>query len=136
MSELVSSAVVFYALHRLLVHVEHDVDGFVIRRLPRAVQLLLRHHGKAPCDAVVDAIVALLLPLVQPRHLSSIASVSSAVEGAPGCEIDVFRPPHAPPRPPPVLIFVHGGIWSLGNRTQYRALGQRLAAEGFVGAGR
>ena len=29
MSELVSSAVVFYALHRLLAHVEHDVDGFV-----------------------------------------------------------------------------------------------------------
>ena len=80
MSELVSSAVVFYALHRLLAHVEHDSDGFVIRRLPRAVQLLLRHHGKGPCDAVVDAAVALLLPLVQPRHLSSIASVSVAIE--------------------------------------------------------
>ena len=26
------------------------------------------------------------------------------------------------------------GIWTLGNRRQYRALGQRLALEGFVAA--
>lgn len=32
----------------------------------------------------------------------------------------------------PVLIFIHGGGWSKGNKDQYRALGKSFAGEGII----
>ena len=118
------------ALHRLLSHIEKDADGFVLRNLPASIHSFVRHHAKRPADAVVDLAVA-MLPLVQPRWLRSVPC--ETIQLTLGCSLDVCRPAAGHAAPAPVLLFVHGGIWTLGNRTQYRALGQRLAAEGFVG---
>ena len=117
------------ALHRVLCHIEEDADGFVLRNLPSFLQHLVRHHAKQPADAVVDLAVT-MLPLVQPRWLRNVPCTTIELE--PGCSLDVCRPESGAALAP-VLLFVHGGIWTMGNRTQYRALGQRLAAEGFVG---
>ena len=117
------------ALHRLLSHIEKDLDGFVLRNLPASVQHFVRHNIKRPADAIVDLAVA-MLPLMQPHRLRIVPCTTIAL--TPGCSLDVFKP-SVSSTPAPVLLFVHGGIWTLGNRQQYRALGQRLAAEGFVG---
>lgn len=45
--------------------------------------------------------------------------------------LDVYLPGPAG-RPAAVIVFVHGGSWSDGSRSQYRFVGQDLAARGFV----
>jgi hypothetical protein len=119
------SAARFLVLHRVVNAVEADADAFLVRRLPMSLQTSLSHGAflKWWCDAVTDAAV-LLMPLIQPRRLRGISHTTSS-------NLDVFRPARAQ-QPAPVLMFVHGGIWTLGHRRHYRALGQRLAAEGFV----
>ena len=116
--------------HYVLSYIEQDPDGFLLRNLPAVLRDFLRHHGKAPMDAPVDFAARRLLPIVQPRHLRCIGS--DIIEVAPDVCLEVFRPAVGTP-PAPVLLFVHGGVWTLGNRSQYRALGQRLALEGVVG---
>jgi acetyl esterase/lipase len=114
----------------LLAHIGKDPDGFFLSRLPLVLQRFVRHHAKGPADAVVDLATA-LLPLVQPRALRSIRG--ETFELSSGVCLDVFRSAASSASSSPVLLFVHGGIWTLGNRRQYHSLGQRLAAEGFVG---
>jgi acetyl esterase/lipase len=44
--------------------------------------------------------------------------------------LDVYRPPGAGGRP--VVVFFYGGGWDTGAKTDYRFVGQTLAAQGFV----
>lgn len=44
--------------------------------------------------------------------------------------LDVFMP--AATAAAPLLLFVHGGGWSVGDKAQYAAVGNRLAREGLV----
>ena len=116
--------------HYVLSHIEHDPDGFLLRNLPSVVREFIRRHGKGPMDASVDFAARWLLPIVQPRRLRCIDS--ELLELTPDVCLEVFRPAVGTTLAP-VLLFVHGGVWTLGNREQYRSLGQRLAHEGFVG---
>jgi prenylcysteine alpha-carboxyl methylesterase len=127
MQEQLSTAALFVVLHRLLAHIEKDVDAFAIRNTP---SWIIRYHLFRPFDVLTDAAAIFLLPLFQPAILRSIPWETEALAAGMG-QLDIFRPTTTP-LPAPVLLFVHGGIWTLGNRRQYRALGQRLAAEGFV----
>ena len=45
--------------------------------------------------------------------------------------LDVYLPGPAA-RPAAVVVFIHGGSWSDGSRSQYRFVGQDLAARGLV----
>ena len=48
--------------------------------------------------------------------------------------LDIYQPkPTAAPRP--VVLFIHGGSWNSGSKDNllYRAIGRRLAKQGFVG---
>jgi acetyl esterase/lipase len=45
-------------------------------------------------------------------------------------ELDVYQPRAAGPHP--VVVFIYGGSWDSGSRTDYRFVGQTLAARGFV----
>lgn len=45
--------------------------------------------------------------------------------------LDIYRP-DAAAGPRPVVLFVYGGSWSSGERTQYRFVGQALATHGYV----
>ncbi|KAL1510998.1 hypothetical protein AB1Y20_005823 [Prymnesium parvum] len=128
MASRAAQAASLLLLHRLLSHIERDTDGFVLRNLPLRLRHLVRHRGKPFADALVNALLAAALPLLQPPRLRAVHAHEHHV--APGLVLDVFRP--ALPPPAPLLLFVHGGIWTLGERRQYRAFGQRLAAEGMV----
>ena len=44
--------------------------------------------------------------------------------------VDVTRRDEA--KAQPVVIFLHGGVWQLGDRTQYRHIGLAFARQGFV----
>ena len=50
--------------------------------------------------------------------------------------MDVYRPTGRPARPKaaklPLLVFIHGGAWKSGDRSQYRFLGATLARAGVV----
>ena len=127
MAARVGGAAALLALHRLIAHVEADPEGFVFQRLPPRLQALVRRHVKHPFNFSVDVARAVALPLLQPGHLRGIGHKTITLADA---SLDVLRPPT--PGVAPVLVFVHGGVWTLGNRVQYRAVGQRIAAEGFV----
>ena len=51
--------------------------------------------------------------------------------GAHQLALDIFRPLHAAPRAP-VILFLHGGAWIMGNRAEYYFVGTVLAARGFT----
>lgn len=83
---------------------------------------------------VVVAIATAIAPAAfrQKPALSAGLLPETAVYGA-GQRLDLYRPVvHAAPTG--AVIFVHGGGWSSGNRTWYRAQGRRAAAHGWVAA--
>jgi acetyl esterase/lipase len=46
-------------------------------------------------------------------------------------KLDLFMPREGKDRVP-ALVFVHGGGWSSGSKTEYRPMAQKLAARGYV----
>jgi len=48
--------------------------------------------------------------------------------------LDVYQP-KTPAAPRPVVLFIHGGSWNSGGKNDilYKAIGRRLARQGFVG---
>ena len=68
-----------------------------------------------------------------------VANIAYKPSTAPGFDtennrLDVYVPrPAAAPRP--VVFFIHGGSWSSGGKDDflYKAIGRRLARQGFVG---
>lgn len=123
------AAVAFWA-YQLLRHIESDPDAFIVQFFPSALQSKLRWHVKGPADFFVDSLLAIVSPLV-PRNLRAIAASDVAYGSGLDQMLSVFRPPSAKPDRP-VLMYVHGGTWTVGRRQQYHALGQRFASEGFV----
>jgi len=50
----------------------------------------------------------------------------------PSQTLDVYRPAVASGAPEPLVVFVHGGRWSSGSKSQYRFVAAGLAAHGCV----
>lgn len=46
-------------------------------------------------------------------------------------KLDVYAP-EEPTEPKDVIVFIHGGRWKSGRKTQYKFLGKRLARKGIV----
>ncbi|WSQ14022.1 alpha/beta hydrolase [Streptomyces sp. NBC_01231] len=55
----------------------------------------------------------------------ALPSVGTSDESAPGphgpVPVRVYQPPHAPERPGPALVWVHGGGWTLGDLDMHEA---------------
>ncbi len=49
--------------------------------------------------------------------------------------LDIYQPTGKATAPRPVVLFIHGGNWNSGSKDNllYRAVGRRLAKQGFVG---
>jgi acetyl esterase/lipase len=49
--------------------------------------------------------------------------------------LDVYQPTQRAAAPRPVVLFIHGGSWNSGSKDNfiYKAIGRRLAKNGFVG---
>lgn len=64
--------------------------------------------------------------------LRDITYTAGQPEDAAKHRLDIYRPLGA--RNATVLLFVHGGAWSMGDRSRYTALGNRFAQEGILTA--
>lgn len=73
----------------------------------------------ADLRAVLDASIALINANPPP-----IGAVHSHVDVAPGVRADVIVPPGVPPFP--VLIYLHGGGWSIGSAASHDKLARQL----------
>ena len=74
------------------------------------------------------------------RASHRIADVPYGVPAAPDFDpqhqvLDIYQPTAKATQPRPVVLFIHGGSWNSGNKNDllYRAIGRRLARQGFVG---
>ena len=50
-------------------------------------------------------------------------------------KLDVYRPPEGARtggKPPPIVVFFYGGTWTMGERADYRFVGEALAAHGAI----
>ena len=72
------------------------------------------------------------LPFLSKLVADAGVSVEHGVEfGVHQQRLDIFRPLHATPRAP-IILFLHGGAWIMGNRAEYYFVGTVLAARGYV----
>lgn len=67
-----------------------------------------------------------LLPLGQVREIKDLAY---ADDGADKHKLDLYLPAGATKAP--VLMWIHGGAWSMGDRSWYAEVGRRFAEEGI-----
>jgi pectinesterase len=71
---------------------------------------------------------------VQERLPAGVAVLTDLVYGSYGkreLRLDLFAPNEGD-GPYPAVVFVHGGGWDSGNKTEYRPFAQQLAARGYV----
>ena len=68
-----------------------------------------------------------------PIPAAQVTTVRYAVRNGEGLDLDVYLPPrHASERPVPIVMVVHGGGWSVGQRDDLPALNHHLAHLGYV----
>ncbi|MEO9167452.1 MAG: alpha/beta hydrolase, partial [Aestuariivirga sp.] len=62
---------------------------------------------------------------------SKLLAKDVAYGSDPRLKLDIYAPTEGQ-GPWPVIIFVHGGSWSSGNKNPYEFVGRALAAQGFL----
>jgi acetyl esterase/lipase len=74
------------------------------------------------------------------RASRRVANVAYVAASAPDFDaqrhrLDVYQPTQKAAAPRPVVLFIHGGSWNSGSKDDfvYKAIGRRLAKNGFVG---
>lgn len=87
-------------------------------------------------SALAASLAAACSPLTMfatlaPRDRAKRGAVGVAYGPATRQTLDVYTPPSAAPGLP-VAVFFYGGSWDTGRRSDYRWVGQALAAQGFV----
>lgn len=99
----------------------------VARTLPRALDAAFGAETsvRAPAFMVRD-----LLDLASP-DVAKTTHVYAARPGDPPLSLDLYAYPRSG-APRPVVLVIHGGSWSGGDRTQLPSHGKRLAAAGYV----
>jgi acetyl esterase/lipase len=93
-----------------------------------------------PLGLLLAAIVVLLAnEWAVARASRRVADVAYVAASAPDFDtknhrLDIYQPKKSP-TPRPVVLFIHGGSWNSGSKDNvlYRAIGRRLAKQGFVG---
>ena len=70
------------------------------------------------------------------RRVADVVYLPTSAPGfdAKNNQLDIYVP-KKPAAPRPVVLFIHGGNWNSGSKNDllYRAIGRRLAKQGFVG---
>ncbi|HET9504312.1 MAG TPA: alpha/beta hydrolase [Hymenobacter sp.] len=86
------------------------------------------------------AVVLLATEWAVARASRRVADVAYVPASAPDFDaqrhrLDVYEPTARAAAPRPVVLFIHGGSWNSGSKDDfmYKAIGRRLAKNGFVG---
>lgn len=69
-----------------------------------------------------------------PASVHAKLDVDYATYGDRAMQLDLFTPKAKSKKPRPAIVVVHGGGWKSGDRAKFRAIGQQLAARGYVTA--
>jgi len=72
-------------------------------------------------------------PLVVPDSVQMLSGLTYAKVNGKELKLDLFVP-KAGAGPYPAVVYVHGGGWSGGNKTQFHRHAAHMATKGFVGA--
>lgn len=99
-----------------------------------------RRLALPPLGLLLAAVVVLLAnEWAVARASRRVANVAYVAASAPDFDtkrhrLDIYQP-RQPAAPRPVVLFIHGGSWNSGSKNDilYRAIGRRLARQGFVG---
>jgi acetyl esterase/lipase len=94
-----------------------------------------------PLGLLLAALVLLLATeWAVARASRRVADVAYVPASAPDFDarrhrLDVYQPTQKTAAPRPVVLFIHGGSWNSGSKDDliYKAIGRRLAKNGFVG---
>lgn len=101
-------------------------------------------HGTPPeapsdfktADEVRDALISGKVKLVQllrpvPEDIEFIEGIEYGKGGKTSLQLDLYRPKILG-KPTPVLVFIHGGAWTSGKRSDYRIYGIDFAKRGYI----
>jgi acetyl esterase/lipase len=86
------------------------------------ISFLLSCGGEAPTDAPDNA------PVVELPY-----EIRRSIVFSGSLELDLYLPTEIP-GPYPAIVYIHGGRWSAGERTQFQRQAIHMASNGFVGA--
>jgi len=102
---------------------------------------IFRWLALPPLGLLLAATVVLLThewAVAQGSH--RVADVPYVAASAPDFDtkrhrLDIYQPTAQAATPRPVVLFIHGGNWNSGSKDDilYKAIGRRLARQGFVG---
>lgn len=68
-----------------------------------------------------------------PAGMSDVTITKDVSYGSENLQnLDIYMPPKANTEKYPVLIFIHGGRWTEGNKNLYAFIGNNFAKEGYV----
>jgi acetyl esterase/lipase len=71
-------------------------------------------------------------PRPLPENVQKQSDVEYGKGGGRALRMDIFRPVAKPPKPMPVLVWIHGGAWRAGTKDSIPGLALQLAAEGWL----
>ncbi|MEJ7662842.1 MAG: alpha/beta hydrolase [Hymenobacter sp.] len=108
---------------------------------PLLMKSLFRRLALPPLGLLLAAAAVLLAnEWAVARATHRIANIAYVPASAPDFDpksqlLDIYQPTKASPTPRPVVLFIHGGSWDSGSKDDilYKAIGRRLAQQGFVG---
>jgi acetyl esterase/lipase len=93
-----------------------------------------------PLGLLLAATLLLASEWAVARASRRVADVAYVPASAPDFDpqrhrLDVYQPTQQAAAPRPVVLFIHGGSWNSGSKDDfiYKAIGRRLAKNGFVG---
>lgn len=94
--------------------------------------------GYTSHDEVMKAVVSGKVKLVKapetlPEAVIEHKDIEYARVGDRSLTLDLYAPKHVE-KPAPVLVFIHGGGWQQGNKSDYRVYTIDYAAKGYVAA--
>lgn len=92
--------------------------AFLIWRAGRTGRALSSAAKSLGADSPRSRINWLQVLVPNPYRIPNELSVVEGVEYTPGFKLDVYRLSDGSDEPAPVLVYVHGGSWSGGNRRQ------------------
>ncbi|MVN76534.1 alpha/beta fold hydrolase [Hymenobacter sp. HMF4947] len=103
------------------------------------MKLFFRLLALPPLALLLAAVVLLAHEQAVASASRRVANVAYVAATAPDFDpqnhrLDIYQPKKAA-APRPVVLFIHGGSWNSGSKDNllYRAIGRRLAKQGFVG---
>lgn len=102
-----------------------DPANYLIPMTQRSIASILTLLGVLALSGCVRTALG-LLSAGQARPQSAVFDATHQLS------LDIYRPKSAVGDKPPIVVFFYGGSWKMGERGQYRFVGDKLAENGML----